>query len=119
MGSTTWWGKEIIDCFEAGNRHLEAVGGVLCCIPSPGWISNVAPFLIQAQKGLRCNWSAVGLQVVAPGRGAEQRPSSKQTERNAPAPSQGLAELQAGEWVQGWREVWIGSPTRQPPRCQF
>lgn len=26
MGSITWWGK-IIDRFEAGNKHLEAVGG--------------------------------------------------------------------------------------------
>lgn len=41
-----WWGKEIILGFEAGNRHMEAAGGVLCCIPSPGWISNIAPFPI-------------------------------------------------------------------------
>jgi len=61
----------------------------------------------------------MGLQVTAPGRGAEQRPSSKQTERDAPAPSQGLAKVWAGNWVQGWREVRIGSPTEQPPRCQF
>lgn len=27
MGSTTCWGKKIIDGFEAGNRHLEAAGG--------------------------------------------------------------------------------------------
>uniref|UniRef100_A0A8B9CWH9 Uncharacterized protein n=1 Tax=Anser brachyrhynchus TaxID=132585 RepID=A0A8B9CWH9_9AVES len=30
-------------------------GGVLCCILSPGWISNIAPFQSQAQKGLRFN----------------------------------------------------------------
>lgn len=37
------------------------LGGVLCCILSPGWISNIAPFQSQAQKGLRCNRSAMGL----------------------------------------------------------
>lgn len=68
------------------------------------WLnSDIAPFLIQALKGLRCNWSAMGLQVAAPGWGAEQRPSSKNKEHHAPAPSQGWAR-QGGA---GGRCSWV------------
>lgn len=57
-----WWGKEIILGFEAGNRHMEAAGG-----------SSAASHLLDGFltlphfQFLRCNLSAMGLQVVAPG----------------------------------------------------
>lgn len=93
----------MLDGFEAGNRHLEAAGGGPLLHPISWLNSDIAPFLIQALKGLRCNWSAMGLQVVAPGWGAEQRPSSKNKEHHAPAPSQGWAR-QGGA---GGRCSWV------------
>jgi len=60
--------------------------------------------------GLRCNGSAMGLRVTTLGEGVEQRPSSKQ---RGMLLLQDLADPRAGKGVQ------MGSPTEQPPHCQF
>lgn len=89
---------------EGNKRRLGVVGeggpSAASCLLAESL--NIAPFQRQAQMGLRCNRSAMGLQVTTLGEGVEQRPSSKQ---RGMLLLQDLADPWAGKGVRGsgWR----------------